>query len=92
MIRAFVLYEGDVDPDRYAEHVELCLKVPATAFRHGKVFGAPLGEPAHRYYAEFEWPDLEAFKAAARSPEFAECGRDAAAMDVPHSVEFAELS
>ena len=92
MIRAFVLYEGDVDPDRYAEHVEFCLKVPATAFRHGKVFGAPRGEPAHRYYAEFEWPDLEAFKEAARSPEFAETGQDAAGMGVPFSVEFAELS
>jgi hypothetical protein len=92
MIRAFVLYEGDVDPARYAEHVELCLKVPAAAFRHGKVFAAPRGEPAHRYYAEFEWPDMDAFKAAARSSEFAETGADAAAMGVPFSVEFAELS
>jgi hypothetical protein len=92
MIRAFVLYEGDVDPDRYAEHVVLCRTVPAAAFRHGRVFGAPMGEPTHRYYAEFEWPDLEAFKAATGSPEFAETGRDAMAMGVPFSVEFAELS
>ncbi len=92
MIRAFVLYEGDVDPDRYAEHVELCRRVDASAFRHGRVFGSPMGEPPHRYYAEFEWPDMDAFKAAARSPEFAETGKDAAAMGVPYSVELAELS
>ena len=92
MIRAFVLYEGDVDPDRYAEHVEFCRKVPATAFRHGRVFGAPMGEPQHRYYAEFEWEDMDAFQAAARAPEFAETARDATAMGVPYSVEFAELS
>jgi hypothetical protein len=91
MVRAFVLYEGDVDPDRYAQHVELCRQVPGATFRHGRVFGAPGGEPKHRYYAEFEWPDLEAFKAAARSPEFAATGKDAAEMGVPFGVEFAEL-
>ncbi|HVW88803.1 MAG TPA: EthD domain-containing protein [Gaiellaceae bacterium] len=92
MVRAFVLYEGDVDPERYAQHVELCRRVPADAFRHGRVFGSPAGEPEHRYYAEFEWPDLDAFKAAARSPEFAATGKDAAEMGVPFSVEFAELA
>jgi hypothetical protein len=92
MVRAFVLYEGDVDPERYAQHVELCRRVPADAFRHGRVFGSPAGEPEHRYYAEFEWPDLGAFKAAARSPEFAATGKDAAEMGVPFSVEFAELA
>ena len=92
MIRAFVLYEGDVDPERYAQHVELCRAVPAAAFRHGRVFAAAAGEPKHRYYAEFEWPDMDAFKAAARGPEFAATGKDAADMGVPYSVEFAELS
>lgn len=92
MIRAVVLYDGEPDADRYAEHVELCRKVPAAAFRHGRVFGAPLGEPKHKYFAEFEWPDLDAFKAAARGPEFAETGRDALAMGVPFSVEFVELA
>ncbi len=92
MIKTFVLYEGDVDPARYAEHVEFCLKVPGATFRHGPVFGAPRGEPKHRYYAEFEWPDMAAFQAAAAGPEFAETAADAMAMGVPFSVEFAELS
>jgi hypothetical protein len=51
-----------------------------------------MGEPEHKYYAEFEWPDLDAFKAAARSPEFAETAKDAMAMGYPFTVEFAELS
>jgi hypothetical protein len=92
MVRAFVLYEGDVDPERYARHVELCEQVPGATFRHGPVFAAPGGEPAHSYYAEFEWPDRDAFKAAARTPEFAATGTDAADMGVRFSVEFAELS
>ena len=91
MIKAVVLYDEAPDPDRYAEHVELCRAVPGATFRHGRVFGAPMGEPQHAYYAEFEWPDLDAFKAAARGPEFAETGRDAMAMGLPFSVEFVEL-
>jgi EthD domain len=91
MIRAFVLYEGDVDARRYAQHVELCRAVPGATFRHGRVFGAPMGDPPHSYYAEFEWPDLDAFKAAARSDEFMATGKDAMAMGVKFSVEFAEL-
>jgi hypothetical protein len=91
MIRAVVLYEGDVDPQRYAEHVPVARRVPAAAFRHGRVFGAAVGEPAHRYYAEFEWPDRAAFDAAVASPEWVESGRDAMAMGVRFSVEFVEL-
>ena len=91
MVRAFVLYGEAPDPQRYAERVELCLKVPGATFRHGRVFGAATGDPSHAYYAEFEWPDLDAFKAAARGPEFAETGRDAMAMGLPFSVEFVEL-
>jgi hypothetical protein len=92
VIRAFVLYDGQPDEQRYAEHVEFCRKVPATAFRHGRVFGSPTGDARHGYYAEFEWPDMDAFKAAARSEEFAATGEDAMKMGVPFSVEFADLS
>lgn len=91
VIRAFVLYDGEPDPQRYAQHAELCRRVPGVTFRHGRVFGAATGEPAHRYYAEFEWPDMDAFRAAARTPEFAATGRDAMELGVPFTVEFAEL-
>jgi hypothetical protein len=92
MVRALVLYDEEPEPTRYAEHVELCRTVPGATFRHGKVFGAPMGEPVHRYYAEFEWPDLAAFKEAASSPEFAATGKDAMAMGKRLSVQFAELT
>jgi hypothetical protein len=92
VIRAFVLYDGEPDPQLYAEHVDLCRRVPGVTFRHGRVFGAPRGEPRHRYYAEFEWPDMDAFRAAARSPEFAETGRHGATLGVPFSVEFVDVT
>ena len=92
MIKAVVLYEEAPDEARYAEHVELCRAVPGSTFRHGRVFGAPLGEPAHAYYAEFEWPDKDSFKAGLSSPEFAETGKDAMSMGVRFSVEFVSLS
>jgi hypothetical protein len=92
MIRAFVVYEAEPDPERYREHVELCRRVPGATFRHGRVFAAPAGEPRFKYYAEWEFPDMDAFKTCARTPEFAETGRDGMAMGVPFHVHFAELS
>ena len=65
MIRVFVVYEAEPDAERYEQHCELCRQVPGATFRHGKVFGAPMGEPTYPYYAEWEFPDRDAFKAAA---------------------------
>lgn len=91
MVRVVVLYDEAPDPERYAQHIELCKEVPGATFRHGPVFGAPMGEPKHRYYAEFEWPDMESFTTAVSSPEFAATGKDAMAMGVKFGVEFARL-
>jgi hypothetical protein len=92
MIRAFVLYEEAPDADRYAQHLELCHTVPGATFRHGRVFGAPMGDPKFAYYAEFEFPDMDAFKAAATGAEFAATGKDAMEMGKPFSVMFADLA
>ena len=93
MVRAIVLYEAEPDPERYARHLEeFTTPVECSAFRHGKVFGSPFGEPAARYYAEFEWEDMDAFKAAVRSDAFAASGKDAMEMGIPFTVTFAELS
>jgi hypothetical protein len=92
MVRAFVLYADEPDPERYAEHVAFCRRVPGATFRHGRVFGSPGGEPAYRYYAEFEFPDRESFDAAAGSPEFRATGIDAMAMGVPFEVLFADVA
>jgi hypothetical protein len=91
MIRVFVVYEAVPDAARYEQHAELCRKVPGGTFRHGPVFGAPMGEPKFPYYAEWEFPDKDAFKTAARTPEFMETGEDAMAMGVPFHVHFAEV-
>jgi hypothetical protein len=92
MVRAIIQYETEPDPERYRQHVaEFVEPVSCSAFRHGKVFGSPFGEPKYRYYAEFEWPDMESFKAAVSSAEFAASGKDAMAMGIPFTVHFASV-
>jgi hypothetical protein len=91
MVRAIVLYDEEPDAERYERHAELCRQVPGGTFRHGRVFGAPMGDPAYRYYAEWEWSDKEAFKAAARSDEFRATGKDAMEMGGRFTVMFAEV-
>ncbi|HWN21146.1 MAG TPA: hypothetical protein VNP93_04190 [Gaiellaceae bacterium] len=92
MVRAVILYEREPDPERYARHVEeFAAKVECDAFRHGRSFGAPFGEPAYAYYAEFEWADKDAFKSSARTEEFAASGKDASQMGVPFTVTFTEV-
>jgi hypothetical protein len=91
MVRAFVLYESQPDPDRYEQHAELCRRVPGGTFRHGGVFGSPMGEPKYAYYAEWEFESRDAFKEAARTPEFAATGKDAMEMGVPFHVLFADV-
>ena len=91
MVRAIVLYDQEPDAARYEQHVELCRKVQGATFRHGKVFGAPMGDPAYRYYAEFEWPDMDAFKSGASSPEFMATGKDAMEMGGKLTVLFADV-
>ena len=91
MVRAFVLYEQEPDSERFERHAELCRRVEGGEFRHGRVFGAPMGEPRYRYYAEWEFPDMDAFKTAARTPEFTATGKDAMEMGIPFHVHFAEV-
>ena len=87
MVRAFVLYEGDVDPERYQQHLdEFVTPIPAT-FRHGKIVATPIGEERFHHYAEFEFPDMESFQKVANSPEFAAAGKDAATMGIPFSAQ-----
>jgi len=89
--KIFITYEAAPDPERYAQHVELCRKVPGATFRHGPVFGSP-HEQRFFYYAEFEFPDRDAFNAAVRTPELRATGEDAQALGVPHTVHFAEVA
>jgi antibiotic biosynthesis monooxygenase (ABM) superfamily enzyme len=91
MVRAFVLYEGEVDQERYQQHIEeFVTPIPGT-FRHGKVVATPIGEERFHYYAEFEFPDMESFQKVAQSPEFAAAGKDAAEMGIPFSAQVVVL-
>jgi len=92
MVRAIVLYDEEPDAARYERHVELCRKVQGATFRHGRVFGAPMGDPAYRYYAEWEWPDRDSFKAAAGTEEFMATGKDAMDMGGRFTVLFADVA
>jgi len=92
MHRVIVLYEQEPDAGAYAEHVELCRRVPNAVFRHGKITGAPMGDAAHAYYAEWEFADESAFTSAIRSDEFMATGKDAYKRGFPQpTVEFADL-
>jgi hypothetical protein len=91
MVRVIVLYADEPEAGRYAQHAELCRKVEGGTFRHGPVFGAPMGEPRYGYYAEWEFPDKETFTAASRSPEFMATGKDAMEMGGRLEVLFAEV-
>ena len=92
MVRAFVLFESAPDPARYEQHAELCRRVAGGTFRHGKIFGAPTGDPKYAYYGEWEFPSRDAFDEAARTPEFMATGKDAMEMGIRFHVLFAELS
>ena len=84
MIRAFILYEREPDPERYQQHVEDVTKVECAAFRHGKVFGSPIGRarvPATT--PSSSCTTCDAFKTAVDSAEFAAAGKDAMAMGIP---------
>jgi hypothetical protein len=92
VFRVVVLYETEPDEQAYAEHVEVCNRVPGGVFRHGRAFGAPMGEPQHRYYAEWEFADRSAFEAATKSEEFMASGKDARDRGLPRpTIEFLEL-
>ena len=92
MYKVVVFYDSEPDLQEYAAHAEMCRCVPNSVFRHGKVTGAPMGEPAHAYYAEWEFADQQAFDAAVRSEEFMATGKDAYRRGFAQpTVEFVEL-
>jgi hypothetical protein len=93
MYRIVILYEEAPDAEGYADHVERFCQAPNGAFRHGKVTGAAVGEPAHAYWAEFDFADKQAFDDFVRSEQFSGAGRDVMERGWKlKSVEFVELA
>jgi hypothetical protein len=89
VIRVFVLYSEQPDPERYEQHVELSRQqVPGAEIRHGRVLGG-MPDPDAAYYFEYEFPDRDAWKEAQAGLMAA--GEDAQSLGVPFRVYFAEV-
>src|SRR5262249_61955842 len=92
-VQVLVTDGGEPVPEQYEADAAPCRRGPGSTFRRGKVFGSPCGEPTHRYLAEWEFPDEDAFKTATTSEEFAATGTDARDRKLPRpTVEFVNLS
>jgi len=90
VIRVFVLYSDQPDPERYEQHVEFSRREVAGAeIRHGRVLGG-MPDPDAAYFFEYEFPDRDAWKAAQEGLNAA--AQDAQQMGVPFRVYFAEIS
>jgi hypothetical protein len=90
MVRVFVLYSEQPDPDRYEQHVQLAREqVPGAEIRHGRVLGG-MPDPEAAYYFEYEFPDRDAWKAA--QDGLTAGAEDAQEMGIPFRVHFVELA
>ena len=90
MVRVFVLYSEQPDPDRYEQHVQLAREqVPGADIRHGRVLGG-MPDPEAAYYFEYEFPDRDAWKAA--QDGLTAGAVDAQEMGIPFRVHFVELA
>ncbi len=89
MVRVFVLYSEQPDPERYEQHIARAREqVPSATLRHGRVLGG-VPDPDAGYYAEFELPDRDAWKAA--QDGLMAAAEDAQGLGVPFRVYFAEI-
>jgi hypothetical protein len=90
VIRVFVLYSEQPDPERYEQHVALVRQqVPGAQTRHGRVLGG-MPDPDAAYYFEYEFPDRDAWKAA--QDGLMAGAKDAEEMGIGLRVFFAEIS
>jgi len=90
MVRVFVLYESQPDPERYEQHVALSRElVPGVTMRHGRVLGG-MPDPDAAYYFEYEFPDRDAWKAA--EDWLMAAWQDAQGLGVPFRAYFAEIA
>ena len=66
MVLVLVLYEEVPEPERYAQHAR-CATRAGGDFGNGPMpSAARRASRRYRYMAEFEFPDMDVFKAAAR--------------------------
>ena len=90
MVRVFILYSEQPDPEGYEQHAQRAREqVPGARLRHGRILGG-IPDPDARYYAEFEFPDRDAWKAG--QDGLTAAAEDARQLGVPFRVYFAELA
>jgi hypothetical protein len=90
VIRVFICYSERPDPAQYEQHAELARQqVPGATLRHGPVLGG-IPDPDAGYYAEFEFPDRDAWKAG--QDGLTAAAEDAQKLGIPFRVYFAEVS
>jgi hypothetical protein len=90
VIRVFVLYSEQPDPERYERHVALSHEqVRGAEIRHGRVLGGMPDPPDAAYYFEYQFPDRDAWKDA--QPGLTAAARDAQGLGVEFRVYFAEI-
>ena len=92
MVKAVVLWEQAPDSDWYGRHAELCSNVPGATFRAGPIFGTPAGESQYAQYAEFEFPDRDAFDRGMNSDEMKAVVQDAQTQGIPFHVYFVDVA
>jgi len=89
MVRVFVLYSEQPDPERYEQHVALSREqVAGATIRHGRVLGG-VPDPDAAYYFEYEFPDRDAWKAA--QDGLMAAAQDAQELGIDFRVYFAEI-
>jgi hypothetical protein len=89
VIRVFVLYSEQPDPERYEQHVELAQQqVPGAETRHGRVLGG-MPDPDAAYYFEYQFPDRDAWKQA--QDGLLAGAEDAKGLGTPFRVYVAEI-
>jgi hypothetical protein len=89
VVRVFVLYSEQPDPEQYERHVALSRElVPGATMRHGRVLGG-MPDPDAAYYFEFEFPDRDTWQAA--QDGLMAAGQDAQGLGIPFRVYFAEI-
>jgi hypothetical protein len=90
MVRVFILYAEQPDPEAYEAHAGLARQqVSGAQLRHGRILGG-IPDPDAGYYAEFEFPDRDAWKAG--QDGLTAVAEDAQRLGIRFRVYFAEIS
>ena len=93
MVRAVIQYEREPEQERYARHLEeFTGPVECDAFRHGKAFGSPFGDPRSPTTPSSSGPTWMRSRPPSAPRSSPRAGKDAMGMGIPFTVTFAEIA